>query len=625
MGASAYATGNSVAFAKTPDLHIAAHEAAHVVQQRGGVQLKGGVGTVGDPYERHADAVADLVVQGKSAEGLLGQMTSASSDGAAVQRQAIQFTIQDDLRAAMAGLGTDKEAIFRRLTAATAAEANMVLANGPLMAELRSELNQSDMSRVLDNLGAPLADKLRLAMDGWGTDEAYIQRSLTSASAAELALVAADAPLVNRLEDELSGEDLRRVLDRLSLPLARKLEYAIRGWGTDEDYVFASVRAASVADVLTVAGNAVLMHQIDDDFSGAELDQWRGLMARRVYDSGNLSLAFTMVMGSDAQRRTRLAQLGSLAVQRTLCELVLATGPDDEAARQAFRSYWDSELPSPPSVAGLGLAALQTLHAQVKLLLDLEKLAEPAFRAQMAAMSKAETEALLANVAWFNQARLAPLLSRIKNERLVSSAEGLTGQLYWAGGSGPDPGDHYQIRTTTDRPTDGAMIAGPTAGTMETNTNEFATWVRGGVEPTTISKMNCWEMVLFAGYQAGVIPKAWIIRIHTDAATAGEAAASEASYYTVLSDALQFGSATSWISGTVVPRGNLVFFNGLDHVALSTGNVVGGQQEIMSLWVLPGMAGGLLNSVTQRTTIEALVATTVVDASLVRHGPNPWR
>jgi len=34
MGASAYATGNHVAFGRSPDLHTAAHEAAHVVQQR---------------------------------------------------------------------------------------------------------------------------------------------------------------------------------------------------------------------------------------------------------------------------------------------------------------------------------------------------------------------------------------------------------------------------------------------------------------------------------------------------------------------------------------------------------------------------------------------------------------
>ena len=71
MGAEAYASGNAVAFGATPDLHTAAHEAAHVVQQRGGVQLKGGVGEAGDPYEQHADAVADRVVAGQSAEALL--------------------------------------------------------------------------------------------------------------------------------------------------------------------------------------------------------------------------------------------------------------------------------------------------------------------------------------------------------------------------------------------------------------------------------------------------------------------------------------------------------------------------------------------------------------------------
>jgi hypothetical protein len=73
MGAAAFTTGNHVAFAGSPDLRTAAHEAAHVVQQRGGVQLSGGVGAVGDRYEQHADAVAGLVVQGRSAERLLDQ------------------------------------------------------------------------------------------------------------------------------------------------------------------------------------------------------------------------------------------------------------------------------------------------------------------------------------------------------------------------------------------------------------------------------------------------------------------------------------------------------------------------------------------------------------------------
>ncbi len=91
MGAQGFAAGNSVAFASSPDVHLAAHEAAHVVQQRAGVQLKGGVGEVGDAYENHADAVADLVVQGKSAESLLDTMAPSSAASAGgVQQSPIQ-------------------------------------------------------------------------------------------------------------------------------------------------------------------------------------------------------------------------------------------------------------------------------------------------------------------------------------------------------------------------------------------------------------------------------------------------------------------------------------------------------------------------------------------------------
>ena len=86
IGARAYAVGDAVAFAATPDLRLAAHEAAHVIQQRGGVQLAGGVGAVGDPYERHADEVAELVVRGASAEAVLDRLAGdGGGRGAAVQ------------------------------------------------------------------------------------------------------------------------------------------------------------------------------------------------------------------------------------------------------------------------------------------------------------------------------------------------------------------------------------------------------------------------------------------------------------------------------------------------------------------------------------------------------------
>ena len=86
MGADAFAVGNKVASKGGMNLHTAAHEAAHVVQQRSGaVQLAGGVGKAGDRYEQHADAVADRVVQGRPAGDLLDQMAGGKG-GASVQK-----------------------------------------------------------------------------------------------------------------------------------------------------------------------------------------------------------------------------------------------------------------------------------------------------------------------------------------------------------------------------------------------------------------------------------------------------------------------------------------------------------------------------------------------------------
>ena len=63
---------------------LAAHEAAHVVQQRSGVSLYGGVGRAGDRYERQADTVADRVASGRPAHDLLAGSRAAGRP--AVQR-----------------------------------------------------------------------------------------------------------------------------------------------------------------------------------------------------------------------------------------------------------------------------------------------------------------------------------------------------------------------------------------------------------------------------------------------------------------------------------------------------------------------------------------------------------
>jgi hypothetical protein len=92
MGAEAYTAGDHVVFARAPSLRTAAHEAAHVVQQRAGVQLSGGVGAAGDPYERHADAVASLVAAGRPAAPLLDRMAgpAPSQHAAGGTQRAVQ-------------------------------------------------------------------------------------------------------------------------------------------------------------------------------------------------------------------------------------------------------------------------------------------------------------------------------------------------------------------------------------------------------------------------------------------------------------------------------------------------------------------------------------------------------
>ncbi len=87
LGAIAYARGDRVAFASAqPDLHVAAHEAAHTLQQRGGVQLAGGLGRPGDHYEQLADQAADRVVRGQSAAELFGDAPQPGPGQPVVQR-----------------------------------------------------------------------------------------------------------------------------------------------------------------------------------------------------------------------------------------------------------------------------------------------------------------------------------------------------------------------------------------------------------------------------------------------------------------------------------------------------------------------------------------------------------
>jgi hypothetical protein len=103
LGARAFTVNRDIVFGVSeyaPHTHagrrLLAHELTHVVQQQAGVYLRDGVGQPGDAYERHADAVAELVADRKHAGPLLDRMPvstgshSAGALGAGVMRKADQ-------------------------------------------------------------------------------------------------------------------------------------------------------------------------------------------------------------------------------------------------------------------------------------------------------------------------------------------------------------------------------------------------------------------------------------------------------------------------------------------------------------------------------------------------------
>ncbi|MCG8423119.1 MAG: DUF4157 domain-containing protein [Proteobacteria bacterium] len=206
MGAEAYATSNRVAFKSTPTLHTAAHEAAHVVQQRASVQLKGGVGEAGDAYERHANAIGDRVVAGQSIRELLAPFTPAGAShagqeqaslsrsfpGGPVQRQESESSSNEETGGESAG---DPEQGDIGRVRAEIAKAKAILEDEsvPLTEQEREEL-----AKTIHQAEADLRDYVDLANQG-STQKAGIGGLLAVGGA----ILADDATGVGVADDPL--------------------------------------------------------------------------------------------------------------------------------------------------------------------------------------------------------------------------------------------------------------------------------------------------------------------------------------------------------------------------------------------------------------------------------------
>lgn len=120
------------------------------------------------------------------------------------------------LRDALGGwLGADEERAMRIVRNASDAEKERILADEELVGKLQNSLGRERAMTALRTLDAPLPERLRTAMDGWGADGAAIASAVENASDAERRTVAEDAALVNRLHSELSQETFNPVADSL--------------------------------------------------------------------------------------------------------------------------------------------------------------------------------------------------------------------------------------------------------------------------------------------------------------------------------------------------------------------------------------------------------------------------
>ena len=204
--ADAYTAGEHIVFgpgryapASPQGRALLAHELSHVAQQSVPQVLSGSF-RVSRP-DSSAEQAAEASVQ-RLVLGLPSPCQPISEPGI------IHRAIKEDLREAIAGWGTDEEAIYGRLRIANEDEKKAVLGDPVLMQDLQDDLSRGEWGTVLGLLGASAESRVHAASEGWGTDEEGIFEALRSTPALELKRQMDSSTMLMELRDELSDDEL---------------------------------------------------------------------------------------------------------------------------------------------------------------------------------------------------------------------------------------------------------------------------------------------------------------------------------------------------------------------------------------------------------------------------------
>lgn len=158
--------------------------------------------------------------------------------------------------------------------------------------------------------------------------------------------------------------------------------------------------------------------------------------------------------------------------------------------------------------------------------------------------------------------------------------------------------------------------SGPGSGTT------FESWASAATETpfppvTAATVMNCWEAVMLSGYRAGVISWNWFHQLYVSTPLAD--------WVNAMSRGPRHPYSIPGPNPTMPQRGDLVFFNGISHVALATGN----GSNVYTFWPPPNTpfaVGGTTDKV-KIFTIEALStwwAANLPPAPTIEFGAPAW-
>ena len=239
---------------------------------------------------------------------------------------------------AMAGMGTDEDAIYDALSNASPEERKAMAGDKKFMARLDSELSGSEKEKALELLKNGRLDtraSLSVAMTGLGTDEDAIYDALKKASPEERQSIMKDPKMMDRLKGELSSDEFAKAQELLKngkLSTSTRLDEAMSGMGTDEKGVYSALEEASTEERKKLAADPGFRARLKSELSGSELER-----AEKILENGPLS----------AKEKVNYASDGMGTDEDAIFDALRNAGEEERKALQkdpAFQEKLRSEL-----------------------------------------------------------------------------------------------------------------------------------------------------------------------------------------------------------------------------------------------------------------------------------------